>query len=63
MKEPARNTYAVVVRPLKFDEDLKTPTFLSAIVEEALEIYKAMTFNPPKSSKVIDSVVRKFEKC
>jgi len=40
---------------------VKTVTFLSAIGEEALEIYKGMTFYPPENSKVLDSVVQKFE--
>ena len=49
------------MRLQQFDEEYKTATFLSAIGEEALEIYEGMTFNPPKSSKVLDSVVQKFE--
>ena len=36
-------------------------TFLSAIGEKALKIYEGMTFNPPESLKVLDSVVQKFE--
>ena len=57
----AWDNYTVVVRLQQFDEEYKTATFLSAIGEEALEIYKGMTFNPPESSKVLDSVVQKFE--
>ena len=49
------------MRLQRFDEEYKTATFLSAIGEEALEIYEGMTFNPPESSKVLDSVVQKFE--
>ena len=57
----AWDNYAVVVRLQRFDEEYKTVTFLSAIGEEALEIYQGMTFNPPESSKVLDSVVQKFD--
>ena len=57
----AWDNYAVVVRLQRFDEEFKTATFLSAIGEEVLEIYKGMTFNPHESSKVLDSVVQKFE--
>ena len=57
----AWDNYAVVVRLQQFDEEYKTATFLSAIGEEALEIYEAITLNPPESSKVLDSVVQKFE--
>ena len=57
----AWDNYAVVVRLQRFDEEYNTATFLSAIGEEALEIYEGMTFNPPESSKVLDSVVQKFE--
>jgi len=57
----AWDNYTVVVRLQQFDEEYKTATFLSAIDEEALEIYEGMTFNPPESSKVLDSVVQKFE--
>ena len=57
----AWDNYAVVVRLQRFDEEYKTATFLSAIGEEALEIYEGMTFEPPESSKVLDSVVQKFE--
>lgn len=57
----AWDNYAVVVRLQQFDEEYKTATFLSAIGEEALEIYEGMTFNPPESSKVLDSVVQKFK--
>ena len=53
--------YAVVVRLQRFDEEYKTATFLSAIGEEALEIYEGTTFEPPETSKVLDSVVQKFE--
>ena len=42
----------MVVRLQRFDEEYKTATFISAIGEEALEIYESMTFNPPESSKV-----------
>ena len=49
------------MRLKRFDEEYKAATFLSAIGEEALEIYEGMTFNPPESSKVLDSVVQKFE--
>ena len=41
----AWDNYAVVVRLQRFDEEYKTATFLSAIGEEALEIYEGMTFN------------------
>ena len=47
----AWDNYAVVVRLQRFDEEDKNATFLSAIGEEALEIYEGMTFNPPESSK------------
>ena len=57
----AWDNYAVVVRFQQFDEGYKTVTFLSAIGEEVLEIYEGMTFNPPESSKVLDSVVQKLE--
>ena len=57
----AWDNYAVVVRLQRFDEEYKTATFLSAIGEEALEIYEGMTFEPPETSKVLDSVVQKFE--
>jgi len=57
----AWDNYAVVVRLQQFDEEYKTATFLSAIGEEALEIYEGMTFKPPESSKVRDSVVRNFK--
>ena len=57
----AWDNYAVVVRLQRFDEEYRTATFLSAIGEEALEIYEGMTFNPPESSKVLDSVVQKLE--
>ena len=57
----AWDNYAVVVRLQQFDEEYKTATFLSAIGREALEIYEGMTFNPPESSKVLDSVVQKFK--
>jgi len=49
------------VRLQQCNEEYKTATFLSVIGEEALEIYEGMTFNPPESSKVLDSVVKKFE--
>jgi len=55
------DNYAVVVKLQQFDKEYKTATFLSAIGEEALEIYEGMTFNPPESSKVLDSVVQKFK--
>jgi len=51
------DNYAVVVRLQQFDKEYKTATFPSAIGEEALEIYEGMTFNPPESLKVLDSVV------
>ena len=57
----AWDNYVVVVRLQRFDEEYKTATFLSAIGEEALEIYEGMTFEPPETSKVLDSVVQKFE--
>ena len=57
----AWDNYAVVVRLQQCNEEYKTATFLSVIGEEALEIYEGMTFNPPESSKVLDSVVKKFE--
>jgi len=57
----AWDNYAVVVRLQQLDEEYKTATFLSALGEEALEIYEGMTFNPPESSKILDSVVQKFE--
>ena len=46
---------------MRLSSSTKTATFLSAIGEEALEIYKGMTFYPPESSKVLDSDVQKFE--
>ena len=57
----AWDNHAVVVRLHRFDKEYKTVTFLSAMGEEALEIYEGMTFNPLESSKVVDSVVQKFE--
>ena len=57
----AWDNYAIVVRLQQLDEEYKTATFLSAMGEEALEIYEGVTFNPPESSKVLDSVVQKFE--
>ena len=51
----------MVVRLQRFKEEYKTATFLFAIGKEALEIYQGMTFNPPESSKVLDSVVQKFK--
>ena len=35
--------------------------FFLRSAKKALEIYEGMTFNPPESSKVLDSVVQKFE--
>ena len=52
---------AVVLRLQQFDKEDKTAAFLSAIGEEALEIYEGMTFNLPESSKVLKSVVQKFK--
>ena len=57
----AWDNYTMVARLQRFDEEYKAATFLSAIREEALEIYEGMTFNPPESSKVLDSIVQKFE--
>ena len=56
----AWDNYAVVVRLQQFDEEYKTATFLSAIGEEALEIYEGMTLNPPENSKVLDSLAQKY---
>ena len=56
----AWDNYAVVVRLQQFDEEYKTANFLSAIGEEALEIYEGMTFNPHENSKVLDSVAQKL---
>ena len=57
------------MRLQQFDEEYKTATFLSAIGEEAFEIYEGMPFTPPppspppqkKSSKELGSVVQKLE--
>ena len=57
LRRASSNNHAVVIRLERFDEEYKTATFLSAIGEEALEIYKGVTFEPPESSKVLDSVV------
>ena len=51
----------MVVRLQRFKEEYKTATFIFAIGKAALEIYQGMTFNPPESSKVLDSVVQKFK--
>lgn len=40
-----------MVRPNRIDEEYKTATFLSAIGEEALEIYDGMNLDPPESAK------------
>lgn len=57
----ARGNNAVVVRPDRFDEEYKTATLLSAIGEEALEIYDGMNFDPPESAKALSSVLQKSE--
>lgn len=48
-----------MVRPNRIDEEYKTATFLSAISEEALEIYDVMNLDPPESAKALSSVLQK----
>ena len=57
LRRASWDNYALDIRLQLFDEEHKTATFLSAIGEEGLEIYKGVTFEPPESSKVLDSVV------
>ena len=57
----AWDNYAIVARLHKFEEDFKTATFLSAIGEDALEIYEGFTFDSPTDSRQLKEVIDKFQ--
>lgn len=57
----AWDNYAIVARINQFEAEFQTATFLSAIVEDGLELFEIMNFDPEDDRKKLDAILTKFE--